>query len=156
MDHRSDKQLWMALLDYANEHKGRFPSGEATPEASLSLIGAQYAYLLRRRDVSVEVVQQILENGQLLTPETCGWNYVEGLRLDSNPDLALFWDKEGLSEMGQRLPEGGHHVQLVGGATYVSSENWARFLDKQRKLLAVEKAKKQKQELPGGTVGTHR
>ena len=50
MDHRCDKGLWFALRDYAEKHNGKFPSGEATPEASLSLIDSlgdpgDYAYL---------------------------------------------------------------------------------------------------------------
>jgi hypothetical protein len=143
--HRCDKQVWFALREYAEVHGGKFPSGEATPEASLSLLGRQYAYLLPRRGVPTEVVEQMLDRGQLLDPETCGWNYVEGLRLDSNPELALFWDKEGLNEMGERLPEGGHYVSFVGWpCNYIPASRWDSFLEEQRKLLAKEKAKTEK------------
>jgi hypothetical protein len=151
--HRCDKQLWSALREYAEAHRGRFPSGEATPEASLSLLGRQYAYLLPRRGVPTEVVERMLDQGQLLNPETCGWNYVEGLRLDSNPKLALFWDKEGLSEIGARLPEGGHLVHFVDSAyEYVPASRWDGFLEEQRRLLAEEKAKVQKNEQPQSSV----
>lgn len=140
--HRCDKQLWFTLREYAEANGGRFPAGEATPEASLSLLGPQLAYLLPRRDIPPEVVEQMLEEGQLLTPETCGWNYVEGLRLDSNPRLALFWDKEGLSEIGARLPEGGHFVSFIDSPyEYVPASQWDAFLEEQRRLLAEEKAK---------------
>ncbi len=140
--HRCDKQLHMALREYADTHDGRFPSGEATPEASLSLLGSDYGYLLVRRGESVEVVEEMLERGELLGPETCGWNYVEGLSVDSNHELALFWDKEGLSEVGRRLPEGGHYVSFVGQAySYIPASEWDNFLEGQRKLLAEEKAK---------------
>jgi len=140
--HRCDKQLWSALHAYAEAHGGEFPSGEATPEASLSLIGKEYAYLLVRRGASTKVVEQMLDRGELLDSETCGWNYVEGLRLDSDPKLALFWDKEGLSEIGGRLPEGGHFVSYVGSAyEYVPASRWGSFLEEQRRLLAEEKEK---------------
>jgi hypothetical protein len=148
MYHRCDKQLWFALREYAEAHGGKFPSGEATPEASLSLLGRQFAYLLPRRDVPARVVEQMLDRGQLLGPETCGWNYVEGLRLDSNPDLALFWDKEGLSEIGGRLPEGGHFVSFLRGPyEYVPAARWESFFEEQRKLRAEEKKRTKTQNV---------
>ena len=138
--HRCDKQLFGALIEYAEAHGGRFPSGEATPEASLGLIGKEYAYLLAHRGTSAEIVE-------LLDPEMCGWNYVEGLRLDSNPKLALFWDKEGLDEMGRRLPEGGHYVSYIDWPyNYVPASRWDSFLEEQRRLLAEERAKTQHNE----------
>ncbi len=141
MYHRCDKQLWSALRMYAEAHGGNFPSGQATPEASLSLLGRQFAYLLPRRDVAQDVVEQMLNRGELLDPDTCGWNYVEGLRVDSNPKLALFWDKEGLDEMGGRLSDGGHLVSTVGGwSEYVPASRWNTFLNEQQKLLAEERS----------------
>ena len=140
--HRCDKQLWFALQEYAQQHGGKFPCGQASPEASLSLLGPNYGYLLRRRDVPLDVVQQMLDSGELLGPETCGYNYVEGLCINSNPKLALFWDKEGLSEMGERLTAGGHLVTYVGAdCQYISEAEFGDFLDQQRKLLADEKFK---------------
>jgi hypothetical protein len=156
MYHRCDKQLWSALRQYAETHGGWFPSGGATPEASLSLLGQEYAYLLPCRSVPREVVEQMLARGQLLDPETCGWNYVEGLRIDSNSKLALFWDKEGLDEMGGRLSEGGHFVSFIGSAyEYVPESQWESFLVEQRKLLAEEKANTQNNEKLLGTTAPH-
>src|SRR5262245_27795913 len=82
--HCCDKQLMMALLMYADQHGGWFPKGEATPEASLSLLhredpGLVTANLLRGKTVPEAAVQARLGAGELLTPETCGWHYVEGL-----------------------------------------------------------------------------
>lgn len=159
-DHRCDILLCFALHDYARAHGGKFPSGEATPEASLSLIHSldapgENAYLLRRRDVSEEVVREMLSRGELLGPDTCGWNYVEGLSILSNSKLALFWDKEGLSEMGMRLPEGGHLVTFLHGEEYVPASRWDAFLEEQRTLLAEEKAKSQNNDLPQGAAAPH-
>ena len=141
-EHRCDKQLWFALREYAEQHGGKFPSGEATPEASLSLLGAKWTYLLHHRGVATETVQNILERGELLTPETCGWNYVEGLRMDSNGAIALFWDKEGLSEIGQRLSGGGHNVTFVNASSeYIPAARWSTFLDEQRRRLSEENRK---------------
>src|SRR4051812_12789098 len=78
--HCCDKGLWGALLTYADRHGGWFPRGEATPEASLSLLYRDDPYIaevLRGKIVPREVVRGRLERGELLTPETCGWHYVE-------------------------------------------------------------------------------
>jgi hypothetical protein len=147
-DHRCDAQLWFVLREYAEKNGGVFPAGQATPEASLSLIhsldpsGGENAYLLHRRGVPCERVRLILERGELLGPDTCGWNYVEGLRLNSNPELALFWDKEGLNEIGGRLSEGGHIVSFVGSpCQYIPASRWDSFLEGQKKMFAEEKNK---------------
>ena len=100
--HCCDVILPGALQEYARTHGGAFPTGEATPEASLSLLYREKASygrladerLLRGKTVPESVVKKILERGELLTPDTCGWHYVEGLRTDDDPRLALFWDKE--------------------------------------------------------------
>ena len=151
MYHRCDKQLSGALWEYAQTHGGKFPAGEATPEASLSLLGEGHGYLLVPRDKSETVVEQMLARGELLGPDTCGWNYTEGLCVDSNSGLALFWDKEGLNEMGGRLGGGGHLVTTVGrGIEYIPASRWDSFLEEQRRLLAEEKAKTQHHEKPPG------
>ena len=145
MAHRCDLLLWFALIEYAEKHNGDFPAGEATPEASLSLVhsldefGHEYAYLLRRRDVPEDLVQQMLKAGQLLGPDTCGWNYVEGLRRDSLPNLALFWDKEGLGHNGERLSGGGHIVTFVNcDRQHITEAEWPEFLAEQHRLLTKE------------------
>ncbi len=155
MEHRCDIMLWFALSEYAEKHGGAFPSGQATPEASISLVhsldesGYEYAYLLHRRDIPEDVVRQMLKRGQLLDPDTCGWHYVEGLRLDSNPELALFWDKEGLGHNGERLSGGGHIVTFVGlGREHIPESQWDCFLEEQRKLLSEEKVKMQDTKKP--------
>lgn len=116
--HCCDKQLMMALLQYAEGHDGWFPQGEASPEASLSLLyrddpESVTANLLRGKTVPESSVVARLEAGELLTPETCGWHYVEGLRKGDYPRLALFWDKVGLGHNGEQLREGGHWVCRV-------------------------------------------
>jgi hypothetical protein len=140
--HCCDKQLMFALLDYADRHGGWYPKGEASPEASLSLLHrdaptAVSANLLRGKTAPEDAVRARLEAGQLLTPETCGWHYVEGLRKDDDPLLALFWDKVGLGHNGERLSEGGHFVCFISGnIDYVAGERWEEFLAEQERLRA--------------------
>ena len=85
-------------------------------------------------------MRALLEAGQPLTPEACGWHYVEGLRKDDDPRLAVFWDKAGLGHNGERLSEGGHFVCLVGGSVeYVPGDRWEGFLAEQERLRAAVK-----------------
>lgn len=137
--HCCDKQLMMALDQYAEDHGGAYPAGEATPEASLSLLYPKYAdaNLLRSKTVPLEVVQAILERGERLGPDTCGWHYVEGLRRTDDRRLALVWDKIGLGHNGQRLSDGGRTVLLVNmGYEYIPGAQWGSFLGEQAELLA--------------------
>lgn len=158
-EHRCDTLLWLVLSEYAEKHGDAFPAGEPTPEASISLVhaldksGREYASLLHRRDVPVTLVQDMLSRGQLLDASTCGWNYVEGLRVDSSSKLALFWDKEGLGHNGQRLSGGGHIVTFVGGMReHIPAARWEDFLVEQRTLLAEEKARTRNAPQPPAAV----
>ncbi len=146
--HCCDLILYGALRDYAMRHDGAFPAGEATPEASMSLLYREKAEygpladerLLRGRTVPESVVKEILERGELLTPDTCGWHYVEGLSLDDDYRLALFWDKIGLDHNGGRLAESGHTVLFVSGTRrFIPDAEWDAFMEEQTKLLAERK-----------------
>jgi hypothetical protein len=141
-NHCCDLQLSGSLRTYAHNHGGWFPRGESCPEASLSLLyfddrGLTCPPLLAGRTVPAELTAERLSQGNLLTPETCDWNYVEGFRIDDDGHLALFWDKVGLGHDGQRMPPGWHTVLFVDGErrTY-TAEEWPEFLAEQQKLLA--------------------
>jgi hypothetical protein len=144
--HCCDKQLMFALHQYAEDHDGAYPAGEAAPEASLSLLYPKYASaeLLRGKTVSVAVVQERLERGERLTPETCGWHYVEGLTLKDDRRIARVWDKVGLGHNGQRTSDGGRTVLRVNlGFEYIPGPEWARFLEEQQRLRAERERNKQ-------------
>jgi hypothetical protein len=137
--HCCDLILHQALEEYAAEHDGAFPGGQATPEASLSLLYPKYAnaYLLGGKAVPESEAEAILERGEPLSPESCSWHYLEGLHLYDDPRLALFWDKTGLGHSGQRLSCGGHTVLFVGGERrHISAEEWPRFVQEQQDLVA--------------------
>jgi hypothetical protein len=139
--HCCDLPLHFSLREYAEAHGGNFPAGAATPEASLSLLYGTTAHvtadLLRGKSVPESVVREILARGERLTPETCGWHYVENLRLDDDPRLALFWDKAGLGHNGERLSGGGHLVMFIDGRRrHIPSSEWPEFMAEQEKLLA--------------------
>lgn len=138
--HCCDKALYLALVHYADKHDGKFPAGEATPEASLSLLYKEDPYIahtLRGKSVPETLVLERLGQGQLLSPDTCGWHYVEGLTLDDDPGIAIFWDKAGLDHNGGRLWGGGHIVWFVTSRSeHVPQDKWDAFLAEQNRLLA--------------------
>lgn len=137
--HCCDKLLYFALEEFAAGRDGQFPSGEATSEASLSLLYGNVpwvdASLLRGKTVPEDLVQKILDRGGRLSPETCGWYYVEGLRIDDDPRIAIFWDKAGLDHHGGRM--NGREVWFVNGNhELIPDSEWQSFLQQQRALLA--------------------
>lgn len=132
-------QMSGALEQYAEENGGRFPSGGATPEASLSLLyRSNYldAYVLRGMTVPEKIVRGILEAGGVLGPESCGWHYVPGLTRADDADLALLWCKMPLGHNGQRMKDGGRQVVFIGrGIEWISGDKWPAFLSEQQALL---------------------
>jgi hypothetical protein len=138
--HCCDKQLMIMLQIYAHGHNGWFPKGESCPEASLSLLHQAYPQidltdLLRGKIVPLAEVEERLTAGKLLTPQTCGWHYVEGLRSTDDHKLALFWDKVGLGHNGERLWGGGHYVCFVSGEIKtIDGDHWDAFLQEQEQL----------------------
>ena len=158
--------MWFDFRQYAEEHGGKFPAGEATPEASLSLLYRTVHtpdFFLAGRAKSWKAAKKILESGRLLGPDTCDWHYVEGLTVADDWRIAILWDKSSLGHTGQRL-NGGHEVtRLDGCPEVISAEKWEAFLSEQRDLLA-RRSQQAKEcrillqawiEMPDGTVVDH-
>jgi hypothetical protein len=146
--HCCDLELYFALDNYAAEHGKAYPAGEVTPEASLSLLYPKYidANTLRGKTVPAEVVQAALDEDTRLGPETCGWHYVEGLRSDDDPRLAIFWDKVGLDHNGRRLERGSHIVmRLHCNREQIPAVEWDGFLAEQKQLREEAKLKRAKE-----------
>lgn len=138
--HCCDLILLQALEEYAGNHNGAFPTGGPTPEASLSLLYSNVDWvtpdLLRGKSVPEVVVKEALKRDGRLGPDSCGWNYVEGLRVDDDPGLGIFWDKIGLGHNGQRLSHPGHTVLFVdGNRRFIPESGWQAFLSEQTRLL---------------------
>lgn len=128
-----------ALQNFAEDNGGRYPAGQASPEASLSLLyRSNYinAYTLRGMTLPEQDVQRILQGGKLLGPESCGWHYVPGLTKADDPGLALLWCKQPLGHNGQRTKDGGRQVVFIGnGVEWISGDKWPAFLQEQQELL---------------------
>lgn len=132
--------MMFSLDQYAEEHAGHYPTGQASPEASLSLLyRSNYvdANTMRGMTVSEKTVRRILEGGGLLGPETCGWHYTEGLTLVDDPQIALLYCKQPLGHNGEKTTDGGRQVLFVGGYIgQISGDEWKSFLQQQDELLA--------------------
>jgi len=138
------KGMLFALEEYAEAHNGRYPAGKSSPEASLSLLyqsnsvdADSVAYNLSGMIVPASTIRRILKGGGLLGPDTCGWQYVEGLTWADDLRLALLYCKQPLGHFGERTKNGGREVLTVGGgSTWVSGDKWPAFLEEQKRLLA--------------------
>lgn len=129
-----------ALCMYAIDHAGRYPDGESSPEASLSLLHrSRYIpdpEILRGMIVPEAPVRRILESGGLLCPDTCGWHYVPGLSASDDGGIAILWCKVPLGHDGQRTKDGGREVVFVNSRIdWVPGEKWPAFLEEQKRLL---------------------
>jgi len=134
------KGMMFALEQYAAEHAGRYPTGESSPEASLSLLcRSNYldAYTIRGMIVPEKTVRAILDSGGLLGPDSCGWNYTDGLTRADDTRIALLYCKQPLGHNGDKTKSGGREVVFVGGnIEWISGSKWPAFLAEQKELLS--------------------
>jgi len=142
----------LALYNYAEDHGGRYPVGESSPEASLSLLcNPEYMpveEIFRGMTIPLATVHNALKNGGRLGPDSCGWHYVEGLTKADDPRLALLYCKVALGHNGQRTSDGGRQVVLIsGGIDWVSGAKWPKFLEQQKQLL-LKRTEREKLGLP--------
>lgn len=128
----------MALFVYATDHKGRFPFGEPTPLRSLSLVQTYVGYKGHLAGLSGNVKEtiRILNENKALTEKESSWIYVEGLRADDDPAIAVLWERTGgINGRGKRTQPGSHAVAYVNGAMAVIQANdWEEFVKNQQDL----------------------
>jgi hypothetical protein len=139
--HACSKGLMLDLTMYAQEHEHWLPYGEPTPEASLGLLYTndleRASWMLGGKTIQHDIVKAQLEQARMISPDKCGWHYIEGLRDDDDPQIAVAWDKaEGLGHNGQRWPDTMHEVVLISGTEFISKKSWPQFLVDQKKRLA--------------------
>jgi len=138
-------QFICTLEQYAEENGGKYPAGESSPEASLSLLYKSNGMppdILRGMTVPEKTVRRILEGGGLLGPDSCGWHYVPGLTRADDQKLALLWCKSALGHNGQRTKDGSREILFVGGRLgLISGDEWPAFLQEQEDLLKLRSAK---------------
>jgi hypothetical protein len=137
--------MMSVLEQYAMENGGRYPTGGSSPEASLSLLcRSNYldAYTIRGMTVPENTVRKILDRGNLLGPDTCGWHYTDGLTRADDPRIALLYCKQPLGHNGQRMKDGGRQVVFVGAnIEWISGDKWPAFIEEQKELLSKRDAR---------------
>jgi len=138
------KSMFLALELYAQEHGGIFPAGQASPEASLSLLhseGLLDADILRGKTVKEERVREAFAAASPLGPETCGWQYVEGLSQADDARIAILWSKGELGHYGEHFLHPAREVLLLGGGTkWITHPKWDGFQQEQEQLLKKRKS----------------
>ncbi len=134
--HKCDLGIAISLQEYAGKHGGNYPD-EGGSAASLSLLteyGSSIDTLAGKAIRKTDAEACFARHGKL-TEEFCSWHYVPGLRSDSNPQLALFWDTTGLSHNGQRRKRPSYDVILVDGTRRsIPEREWPAFLRQQERL----------------------
>ncbi len=133
--------LSTSLGSHATNHGGWFPHGGKTPEASLAILCAADTNLLdvvRGKNIPLKLACKNWSADGSLGPESCGWNYVEGLRADDVPGIAMAWDKIfGLGHNGQRIRGLAHEVIMIDGSKKgIALKEWPKFAMEQREKLA--------------------
>jgi hypothetical protein len=151
--HSCSKILGSSLRLYAGDHDGWLPHGQATPEASLSLLVKEdpsSQALLRGKHLQQSVVDAALQRDGVLGPESCGWHYIEGLHEDDDPQIASVWDKvTGLWHNGDRRDYIMHEVLLLNGSMqFISRQKWPEFVAEQKKLLKETMASRSQGDPP--------
>ena len=142
------KQWGMALKIYADDNGGKFPAHASGYAAALQLLMKPPDHLMGTYLVmgapggySGKVFEDANSKGAWVREADCGRVYVQGLREDSKPEIALVFDKQ---------PSPGDHahgwlrwnaplrreVCLVDGSMVVIDESaWPEFARKQIELL---------------------
>jgi len=138
--HCCTKILGQLLTEFAAQHDGWFPAGQNSPEASLSLLCSNSVTLVptvRGKTVAEPVARAALLQDGVLSPESCGWNYVEGLSTNDSSQLAIAWDKSwGVGHDGRRIRGFGREVVYTDGSDgVILFENWPKFAMEQRDKL---------------------
>ncbi len=149
--HPCSKQLGLGLRMYASEHSGWFPHGKATPERSLAAIEEFVSvHVLAGKHLQPAKLKAILDEKGELGSDSCGWHYVEGLREEDDPGIAIAWDKlTGLGHDGERREAGGREVVFLDGSiSYIHESQWPGFVEQQKRLLTEVAAKRETNSPP--------
>lgn len=93
--------------------------------------------MLGGKIISHTVVETALRQNGNVSPSTCGWNYIEGLRDDDDPQIIVAWDKPiGLWHNGMREPSVMHEVILLDSSVeFIGTNEWKDFIADQKQRL---------------------
>ncbi len=143
------KQAGSALLMYAEEHHGNFPS-DTNGSGNALLLLVRGGYLgdtngqysigpITGPGDDGRIFRETLQTGAAIPEQKCSRIYIQGLSRNNNPEIAILWDKKS-------SPGGDHwhrpwgpllrEVSLLDGSMQVIAEkDWAAFASNQVELL---------------------
>lgn len=139
------KAAGLALMQYASAHQGRFPHHSRGYGNALLLVDEGYFSVLTGPGYDAAPLREAQRAGKELPEEECGRVYIQGLTQNSNPQIALLFDK--LPTPGGdhcHLPvrlwaPPGREVWLVGmNHIFVQESQWPEFTENQVELLVQE------------------
>lgn len=139
------RSMYFALLNYASDHDGSFPYSEKGNYEALQKLYPEYVFSgveLAGISGDVDAVVAALRNNSPLNQSLTSWVYVQGLKKDDDPNLAILWEsRAGLYPNGKRNSFGGRAVLLVNGdITNVPAADWESF-EKQQQQLRTKHAR---------------
>jgi hypothetical protein len=152
--HSCSAGLGIGLRMYADNHEGWLPHGQTTPEESLGLLAKDdmttAMWVLGGKNVPHKTLEAALAPGGVFSPESCGWHYIEGLREDDDPQIAVVWDKvTGLGHNGERRRGLAHEVVLLDCShTYIFQAQWPQFIADEKERLAKVMASRETKAPP--------
>ncbi|MFK7911884.1 MAG: hypothetical protein AB8F34_14980 [Akkermansiaceae bacterium] len=133
--HRCSKALASQILNYADNHGGRFPSSEQPDALGLSAIIDDNPFTLELivgKAGDLEKAKEFHQKHGYLKPEHSSWHYVSGLTT-ADTDKAILWDKIPLGHSGERTNRNTREVIMVNGAVKAIPESeWDDFLKAQK------------------------
>lgn len=143
----------LQLLQYAEEHKGRFPFHPGGYSNALLLLDEECFHALTGPGYDSAPFVEAKKANRELSEDECGRVYVQGLTRKSNAEIAQLFDK--LPTPGGdhcHLPVRlwaplGREVWFVGGhSTFVLEGDWTKFAKTQVDFLAKDGFNRQEAE----------
>ena len=134
------------LQNYAEAHAGRFPHDVRGYGHALLLLPADSPwYALTGPGYDGQVLARAKRGEHGISEAECGRVYVQGLRLDSNPEVALLFDNvptpggDHCHFLGRLWAPYGREVLLVDGSHgFIPEAEWPAFARRQVELLVAE------------------
>jgi hypothetical protein len=128
--------MLLAMHQYAQDHDGWYPDNGVAPLTSLQMLYPEYivnAGVLAGLSGDERAVVELVRKSLPLHETLSGWHYVPGLRVDSDPVVAIFWDREpGLGMNAGRIEAGTRIVGFSDGSVEeIPAEQWVNFLKHQ-------------------------
>ena len=133
-----------ALRVYASDHGGRFPVHTNGYGDALLLLADDNSFFfecLTGPGFSGDVFRKAKTTGANVNEAECGRIYIQGLKIDSNPDIVLLFDK--LPTPGDHChffsrltrPFGREVLFIAGHHQFIRNPDWPAFATNQIKLL---------------------